>query len=175
MARTLSAKRHAQAIFEIALERDELDRWRSDLKIIADTLREPQLVALLQSPKVSFKKKASLLKQFLAGTSPLAMNLVYLLVVRNRLKMVDDIVAEYERRVDAHYGVEHAEVFTAIPLDSEDRERLKEHLMSISGKKVVLTSRVEPNLLGGLVARIGDKLIDGSVRTKLEALRQSLL
>lgn len=175
MVRTLSAKRHAQAIFEIALEKGDLDRWRSDLSIIADTLKEPQLIAILQSPKLSIGEKVNLLKQLLPDISPLAMNLIRLLVARNRLKLVDDIVAEYERRVDSHYGVEHAEVATAIPLSSEEQEAVKEKLTALSGKKIVLSSRVDPNLLGGVVARIGDKIIDGSIRTRLEALRKSLL
>jgi len=175
MVRTLSAKRHAQAIFEIALEKGNLDRWRSDLRVIADTLKEPQLISILQSPKLSMRDKVNLLKQLLPDISPLAMNFVCLLVARNRLKLVDDVVAEYERRVDSYHGVEHVEVVTAIPLSIEEQEAVKEKLAALFGKKIVLASRVDPNLLGGLVARIGDKIIDGSIRTRLVTLRKSLL
>ena len=174
MARAASAKRHAQAVFEIALERDESERWQEDLKRISDAMKDARLIALLENPKLHFDDKKELLNNILAGINPLAMNFVSLLVVKNRLRLTNDIFAEYEQLVDKYRGVEHAEVITAVSLDKEERERVGAHLTKITGKEVVIGEKVNPALIGGLIARIGDKLIDGSTRSKLLALRRTL-
>ena len=175
MPRGASAKRHAQAIFQMALEAEELEGWRSDLRRIAQTLTEPQLRRILESPKLHFEDKAGLLKQGLEGIGPLALNLALLLVMRGRLGIAEGIADEYDRLLDAHHGIEHAEVVTAVPLDDEDRERVARSLEARRGKKVVVQGRVDPAIIGGMVARIGDQLLDGSTRTKLEILRRSLI
>jgi F-type H+-transporting ATPase subunit delta len=174
MAKGASARRHAQAIFQIATERDELERWQADLKLIAERLKYPQLTTLLQTPKLHFGEKVRLLQNIAAGINPLAMNLISLLVAKNRLEIIDSIAAEYERLVDAYQGRGHAEVITAVPLDGGDKERIKARLEALAGKEIVLTTQVDPNLMGGLVVKMGDKLLDGSVYTKLQELRKSL-
>ena len=88
--------------------------------------------------------------------------------------MIGDIADEYQRLFDSHRGIERAEVTTVIPLDKEDKQRLTEHLATMVGKKVVLKPEVDSRLVGGIVARIGDKLLDGSTRSKLAALRKEL-
>jgi F-type H+-transporting ATPase subunit delta len=171
MPRGVAAKRHAQAVFQLALERGELE----DLKTIATTLSQPQLMAILESPKVHLDEKMELLRRCLPGVSQLALNMVYLLVARRRLRLVDQIVFEYQRLADAHQGVEHAEVTTAIPLDEEDKQRLSERLAELTGTRIVLSTKVNPNVIGGFVVRIGDRLIDGSTKSKLGSLRKSLV
>ncbi len=175
MARLISAKRYAQAIFEIARERNELDEWRSDLRRIAEAMRDPQLVAFLESPKIRFSDKAELLGTQLEGLTPRAMNLTYFLVAKGRVGIADPIRTEYEHLVDAYYGIEHAEVTTAIPLGPEDKEMLTSQLAAIVDKKVVLSTEVDPDIIGGIIARIGGKLIDGSTRSKLANLRKGLI
>jgi len=76
--------------------------------------------------------------------------------------------------LDSYRGIEQAEVITAVPLDDKDKKRLEEHLGVVVGKKVVLKSRVDSSLIGGIVARIGGKLLDGSTHSKLMALRNEL-
>ena len=171
----VAAKRHAQAVFQIALESGEIEKWRSELKAIATTLSDPQLRAILESPKVHFEGKMALINQCLPGTEQLALNLIYLLVSRGRLRLIDQILSEYERLVNAYQGVEHAEVITAIPLEEEDKKRISEHLAQITGNQIVLSTEVDPELIGGFVARIGDRVIDGSTRNKLDCLRKSLI
>ena len=173
MAR-VSAKRHAQAVFQIALEREELEQWLVDLEIIADRLKDPQLIALLENPKLHFSEKKNFLDTILAGINPLAMNLAYFLLTKNRLGILSDLVIEYQHLLDAYQGREQAEVITAIPLEGEEIERLRERLSEAISKEVVLNIKVDPDIIGGIVARIGDKLIDGSVRTKLEEMRKGL-
>ena len=174
MARKAYAKRYSQAVFEIALETKELDRWQSDLRKIVGIVGDAAFLALLESPKFHFADKARLLSERLEGINPLALNLVLLLVTRGRLDIIGDIADEYQRLLDSYRGIEQAEVMTAIPLSDEDELKLAEHLGAIVGKKVVLKSEVDSRLIGGIVARIGDKLLDGSTRSKLVALRREL-
>ena len=77
--------------------------------------------------------------------------------------------------VDSHRGVVRAEVVTAAPLDAEQASRLAEMLRDVAGRDVVISSREDPGILGGLIARVGDKVIDGSTRTRLEGMRKRLV
>jgi F-type H+-transporting ATPase subunit delta len=161
-------------VFNIAREKNELDRWQSDLRRIASLGEDATFIALLENPKIHFEDKARLLSQWLGDINPLALNLVYLLVARGRLGMVGDIADEYQRLLDSYHGIEQAEVTTAIELDDEDSRRLEERLGIVVGKKVVLKLKVDSNVVGGIVARIGGKLLDGSTHTKLMALKKAL-
>ncbi len=174
MARRAYAKRYAQAVFQIALEKKELEKWQSDLKKIATLAEDKVLLTLLENPKLRFSDKAELLAGRLSEVSPLALNLVHLLVARDRLGMVVKITEEYQRLFDAYRGIESAEVTTAVPLGDEAKARLGRHLEEIVGKKVVIKHEVDPALIGGLVARIGGKLLDGSTRSRLEALKKGM-
>ncbi len=174
MARRAYARRYSQAVFQIAMERQELDKWQSDLRKIAILGEDAALAALLENPKLRFNDKAKLLAELLGDINPLALNLVYLLVARSRLGMAGEIADEYQRLLDSYRGIEPAEVITAIPLDDEDKLRLAERLGAVVGKKVVITPEVDSSLLGGIVAKFGGKLLDGSTRSKLEALKREL-
>lgn len=174
MARRAYARRYAQAMFKIALERDELDRWQSDLKKIVSLSGDAAFAALLESPQFRFEDKAKLIQERLGAVNPLALNLVYLLVSRGRLGMAGEIAEEYHRLLDSHRGIEHAEAITAIPLEEEDRLGLEQRLGNIIGKKIVLEISVDSNLVGGLIVRVGGKLLDGSTRSKLLALKKEL-
>lgn len=174
MARRIHAGRYAQAVFEIALETKELDRWQSDLRNMVSVVGDTEFMAWLESPKVHFQDKARLLSERLKEVNPLALNLVLLLVTKGRLSMLGEIADEYQRRLNSYRGIEPAEVITAIPLDDEDKHKLAEHLGALVGKKVVLKSEVDPALVGGFVARVGSKLLDGSTRNKLMTLKKEL-
>jgi len=175
MARKVYTRRYAQAVFEIALETKELDRWQSDLQRIVGLVKDATLIAFLESPKIQFDDKARLLSEQLNGINPLALNLVYLLASRGRLRSIGDIADDYQRLLDSYRGIETAEVVTATALDEKDKRRLAEHLSAIVGKKVTLKTKVEPRLIGGIIARISGKLLDGSTRSKLEALKKELV
>ena len=174
MARRVYARRYARAVFEIALERKELDRWQADLEKIAVLGEDAAFMGFIENPKVSFEKKVEILAKLLGDVNPLALNLVYLLVSRGRLSAVGDIAEEYHRLLDGYRGIEHAEVVTAVPLDAEEKKRLEEHLGKVVGKKIVLESSVDPSLVGGMIARVGGKLLDGSTHSQLLALKKEL-
>ena len=178
MADNVYARRYSQAIFNIALERKELNRWQSDLRKLTSLVEDAALLALLQDPELHFDNKAKVLSERLGDINPLALKLVFLLVTKGRLDIIGDIADEYQRLVDNYRGIEVAEVAevtTAIPLDDEDRLSLAQRLTTLVGKPVVLKPEVDSSLIGGIIIRIGDKLIDGSVRSKLEALKRELV
>ena len=174
MVKGVSGKRHAQAVFRLALESGELDRWQTDLATMAEVMGDTQVIAFLESPRLSAEKKREALRGMLSGVSPTAMNLGFLLVSRNRLRIVRDLANEYTRLVNAHYGRAEAEVTTAVPISQKEQQAIAKGLARVAGKEIVLKLKVDPDILGGLVARIGDKLLDGSVRTRLKDLRSSL-
>ena len=174
MAKRAYPRRYAQAVFELALEKEELDSWQSDLEKIARLGEDAALIAWLESPKFPFDDKAKLLAERLGEVNPLALNLAYLLVARGRFSMAGDVADEYRQLLDSHRGIEQAEVITAVPLGDEDRQRLSERLGMVVGKKIVLKAKVDSSLIGGIVARVGGKLLDGSTRSQLLALKREM-
>jgi F-type H+-transporting ATPase subunit delta len=101
-------------------------------------------------------------------------NLVNLLVARERLGMAGEIAEDYERLLYSHRGIEPADVVTAVPLDEDEIKKLEERLGTIIGKKVVVKPEVDPTVVGGIVARVGGKLLDASTRNRLEALKKQI-
>ncbi|MCS6801548.1 MAG: ATP synthase F1 subunit delta [Chloroflexota bacterium] len=175
MADLTVARRYAQAIFSLAKDQNRFDEWDAELTTIAEALQQPELRAALESVRAPFAAKRELIQSVFAETvSPLAKNFLLLLVQRGRLQLLDDIIAFYRRLVDEERGIARARVTTAVPLDESERERVAQRLAAITGKQIRLETAVDPTILGGLIARIGDKLIDGSTRTRLLALRQRL-
>lgn len=175
MAAVASARRYAQAVFSLALDHGQVEDWREDLKVIAATLADPQLAPILENPKMHFADKVELLDRCLPDLGRLPLNFACLVVSKQLLGLVSQIVAEYQRMADAHEGREHARLLTAVPLEEDEAQRMVEHLGRLTGKKIVLATDVDPGVIGGFVARIGDRLIDGSTRAKLEALRNRLV
>lgn len=174
MPRIGSGKRYAQAAFELALEKGELESWRTGLTKVAGVVTDRELMGLLENPKLPFDTKKRLLKEQLGKVSPLVLNLACLLMSRGKLKIVDGILEQYGRLLDAHYGIEHAEVITAVPLDDEEKKTLASRFAQMVGHRVIIDAQTDPTIIGGVKARIGDMLIDGSTKNVLESLRRSL-
>ncbi len=174
MPRRPTAKRYALAAFQIARESGQLESWARDIETAQQAIQDPSLRAYLELPKVTIERKTDSLRTALPGANPLLLNLMALLTSRRSLGLLPRIVSEYQRLMDAHLNRERAEVATAIPLEREQSDRLAQQLRQLLGKEVILTSRVDPEVLGGLVARVGDRMIDGSARGRLMALRKSL-
>jgi len=110
----------------------------------------------------------------LGADNPLALNLARLLVARGSIGQAKQIAEEYQRLLDEHHGVIKANVITAVPLDDADKNKLAANLGQVVGKKVDLTATVQPDILGGIIARVGGKLLDGSTRSRLAQLKRQL-
>ena len=175
MAKVASAKRHAQALFQIASEHNNIEGWQSDLEIIESVISDPELASVLENPKFHLNDKIEIINKSLPQLSQIVRNFVGFLVAKQRLAILGQIVIEYKRMADAHRGLEHAVVTTAIPLEKADEQKLASHLAEVAGKQIVLSTNVDPIILGGFVARIGDKLIDGSTRSRLDSLKGKLV
>ena len=174
MAGEIAAKRHAQAVFEIAVERNELDMWRSDLDLMAGVFGDAELLPLLESPKIRFEDKADVVVKNMVGVGDMALNLAKLLVQKRNARIMPQIAREYGILMDRHQGIEHAVVTTAMPMDDAMQASFKDNLAKITGSKIELTAKVDPDIIGGFVARVGDKVIDGSVRNRLQNLKQNI-
>ena len=177
MANSVYARRYAQAIFRMAQESQEINRWQSDLRRIASVCRDEALFARLEDREVSFEDKERLLSERLGEIGPTALKLVSMLVAKGRLALIEYISDEYQQLLDTSRGLEGAEVaevVTAIPLDDDDRLRIGQRITDIVGRPVVLKPKVDPGVIGGIIIRVGDKVIDGSIRSKLVALRKGL-
>jgi F-type H+-transporting ATPase subunit delta len=175
MAKKAYARRYAQAVFEIALEKKELDRWRADLQKIVGAVSDSTFLAALDSPKIKIEDKSRFLTERLGDINPLALNLVLLLIARTGVGLITKIADEYKRLLDSYHGIETAEVTTAVPLDDKDKRKLAEKLGALVGAEVELKTEVDPEILGGIIARVGGKLLDGSTRSKLAALKKELV
>ena len=176
MPQAASSRRYAQATFQIALEKDELDAWLHDLMLLAGALDSGELSEYLDAPQVSVAQKVALIKNTLGDSvGPLALNLVSLLSSRGLTFLMPGIVEQYQQLLDAHQGIERAEVISAVPLDDSQQQQVAALLESIVDKSIRLSPRVDPSLLGGFVAKVGDRVIDGSTRTKLRVMRQDLV
>ena len=168
-------RRYAQAVFELAQEKNELEKWQADLRKVAGALADKEFLEALESPRIKPEDKSRLIAAVLPDLAPLTMNLLRLLIARSGIGMVADIAAEYERFLDNYRGIEPAEIVTAVPLDEKDKQKLAERLGAVVGKEVTLDTQVDPEILGGVVARVGGKLLDGSTRSKLLALKRDLV
>ena len=168
------AGHYAQAVFEIALEKNELERWQTDLQNIAGIVSDTTVLAALENPKLKFEDKIRLLGDNLGDINPLALNLVRMLISRMGIGIIGAIAGEYDRLLDRYHGIQTAQVITAVPLDDRDKEKLADNLGALVGSKVTVESEVDPEIIGGIVARVGGKLLDGSTRSKLAALKREL-
>lgn len=177
MVNSAYAIQHAQEIFKTALEKKELNRWQSDLRRIAGLVKDDTVFSLLENPEVSIDNKVKVLSERLGDMNPEAVKLVAELVAKSKLVEIGDIADEYQRLVDNYHGIEGvevAEIITTLPLDDEDKLKIAQRITSLIGKPVVLRTKVDPSLIGGIIIKVGDKLIDGSIRSKLDALKREM-
>ena len=172
MANRLSGQRYAQAIFELALENQQLEQWDQDLRLAADVLGDDEFALFLGHADVPQERKISAIESVLSDAHPLVQNLVSLLVSRGGVAAMRDVQEGYSQLLDEHLGRQRAEVTTAVPLEPAELERITEFVRQLVGREVVLTTRVDENILGGLIVQIGDQLLDGSAASGLERMRQ---
>ena len=172
----LSARRYAQALFLIAEENGDQDQWLADLEVLASSSRNPDIIAFIDSPKIENVKKIEVLKEaFSKSISDLALNLVSLLATRNYVASLSSIADAFQELVDSEKGVERAEIVSAVKLTDGQEKGVVDKLTQMVGKELSVTTFVDESILGGYLARVGDRLLDGSVKTQLEDMRRELL
>jgi F-type H+-transporting ATPase subunit delta len=174
--RSSTARRYAEAAFEVALRDGTLERWRAELDLAADVIGDPRIVANLANPAIASEKRAATLGEMLSRhVSGPVLNLIQLMLRRGRIEDVQRVASEFRRLDDERQGIVHASVTSAAELTQDEVRALTARLEQTTGGRISLEVDVDPSLLGGLVVRVGDRMIDGSVRGRLERLRNQLL
>ena len=176
MALTRStARRYAEAAFEIAERDGSVDAWLTALAIAEERLTSPEAMRLLSNPAIPAASRVEVLLHLLGDDVRGApRNLLALMVRRGRFEQLPAVSREFRRLHLRREGIVEATVTTASALGTADVEALRQRLETLTGKRVELQPLVDPELLGGVSVRIGDHLIDGSVRGRLERLRTEL-
>jgi F-type H+-transporting ATPase subunit delta len=175
VAKKFSARRYAQAVFAVALEKNKLDEWLVELETVAQLNQDKTVAAYLSNPAVSFKEKESVLSGKLPGIDAMVVNVVYLLLVNGRINMLSAVVDEYKQMIDEQKGIERAEVVTAVDLDDKSRQKISSRLSDMLGKKIVIEPEsTDPALIGGIVVKVGGKMLDGSTRSALGILKKEI-
>ena len=174
--RNTAPRRYAEAAFEVATRDSTLDGWRADLDIAASIAGDQRSLDVLANPAIPIERRAIALDQLLVDqVSEQAANLVRLLLRRGRIEDLPRVAAEYRRLDDRRQGITHATATSASELTQDEIRELTARLEQSTGGRIALDVEVDPSLLGGLVVRVGDRLIDGSVRGRLERLRNQLI
>lgn len=170
-------KKTAEALYSVAKESGKTVDILADLRKAADVLNDEAVVSALQDANSNGASKKALLDERIGTLCPEVLNLVADLASKNEVANFEDITFEYQRLVDAANGVagaQIAEITTAIPLDEAYKLEIGKKLTEIVGAPVVVKATVDETLLGGIIIRIGDKLIDHSIRQKLASLNKEL-
>lgn len=173
-SRSGAGKRYAAAIAGIARQTNSWEPWRRDLSALGRALDDPEVRPTLADPRVSTERKQQLLHGALGhDVAPETRNLVDVMLRRNRIDLLPDVIAWFDDLADRALGVRRVSVTSATPLSEDQRQQLKRRLGG-TPEQVVLSERVDPALLGGLVVRWQDIIWDYSVRARLESLRDRL-
>ena len=165
---------YARRALELAAAASQLERWRTDLRTVS-LMREEDIAQNCASCTRNFEVQdascGACFPQVAAGVADFAC----LLARHGKHSVLKEVADEYSKLVDEYYGIRHAEVVTAVPLDGETEKRVIDRLRGMTGRDFVLDKQVDPAVVGGIVLRIGDTVYDRSVRAKISALRSAVL
>ena len=167
------AQVYARSLFEVAREQGKLDELREQVGQFADALAERrELAVFFFSPYFSTEEKQEALGRLLDGADPILLNFLNVLIENHRMPVIFRIRGEYERLWDEENRTLPVEVTSAIALDEATTESLGITIGERAGRKVTLAARVDPDILGGIVVRVGNSILDASIRNRLEQLRR---
>ena len=170
------ARRYAMAIFDLARKQNTIERTLEDVREVAQLFSIRKLAYLLREPKIPVQRKEAAIRQSLTDkVLPTSLNLALLLVQRQLVDYVPNIAKELEQLVLDYRNEAIAQVTTATPMDEQQSTLVRDALEKQMGKSIIMQARIDPSILGGVIARVGDEVIDGSVRYRLNALQQRLL
>lgn len=178
MSNRTSAARYARALFDVVLEQSDIAQVERDLTAVVAAIDEnPELGQVLTNPGVPDSARRNIIGAVAArlDAAPPVAKLLALLADRRRLDLLADVAWVYRDRLLAHQNIVEATVVTALPLSPETTSAVQSGLAEATGKHVEMKVTVDPSLLGGVVARVGSTVYDGSVRTQLKKMRDRLV
>lgn len=170
------AKRYAEALFELARERGQLDRVVEEIELVSQSVQEHDaLAAFLRHPRITADEKQQVVSNiFGTQLSDISRNFISLLIERGRQALLPFVSEELTELANESRGVSVGEAVTVIKLSEADLNRLESRFSALVGKKVKLQNKVEPGIQGGVLVRIADRVYDGSVAGKLARFQRRL-
>ena len=169
------AEVYARSLFEVAAERDKTDELREELGQFADALRESRDLAIFFfSPYFSTQEKKDALERVLEGADPTLVNFLELLIEKHRTPVIFRIRRIYDSLWEQAHHVLPVQIATAVELDKEVVSKLGDRIAETTGQKVDLNASVDPAILGGIVLRVGNSILDASIRNRLDNLRKAV-
>lgn len=170
------AGRYAEALYEIAVRDNIVDSLEIELKAVAESIEDsPELKTVLYHPRISGGEKKEVIKSLFAERlSPVTVNFLSMVIDRQRENFLGDMVAVFVDLANKARNITDIHVTSAVELTATQKQMMSDNLCKVTGRKVKITYSVDPSLMGGVVARVGDKVIDGSIKTRLASLREHL-
>ena len=171
------ARKYALALFNAAKKRGDLDTVAADLKSLRELYaRDARFRNFLLAPDVTDDRKQQFVGTVFGGKlQPLSREFLDLLLEKGRFPLLDAAASHFEQLLEEERGIVRVRATTAVPLSDASRSQLTERLAKLTGRKVMLAENVDPKILGGVIVHVGGKIIDGSVKSALAELRESLL
>lgn len=170
--------RYARALIDVTERDSDPDRVAADLDAYVRLLEDqPELARVLQHPVIPASRKADVLRAVAqqAGFTPLVAKLLTTFAERERLAIVPGLAKTYQAKLLERRNIVSADVTTAVPLPADRTDALAKRLGEVTGKQVRVSTRVDPSIIGGVVARVGSTVFDGSVTNQLARMRQKLV
>ncbi|MBN8611618.1 MAG: ATP synthase F1 subunit delta [Deltaproteobacteria bacterium] len=177
-ASSVAARRYAKALYELASESKQVEKVRQDLTDLAKTFEtNAELRQLVENPAFGpeAKKKAIVALAQRMGAAPVLISTLKLLVDRRRIGALGDISEAFTTIAERKSGRVRAEIITATPLPDAYYAQLEKTLSEVTGRQVTILKRTDPSIIGGVVARVGDTVFDGSIANRLKDIKQQLL
>jgi len=177
MARsTTAARRYAEAAFELAERDDAFDAWADGLGLVAGVAADEKFGRYMDNPAIPHADREAAVNRLFEGhLAPGALNLARLLARRGRFGSLPAVAAEFTRLLNRRNGVVQAVVTSAVPLTAAETDAIGARIRTMTGSGVSLRTELDPALIGGLTVKVGDQLLDASVRGRLERLRERLV
>ncbi len=177
MKQTILARRYAKAIFMVGTEEGKYEEYNEALQGVAGLYASnPEVVDALTNPLYPLDVRQKVMVGMIAsmGVEKIMANFLNLLVEKKRAAILPEIAEEFKHMVDEIKNVSHGTVVSAVELDEELQGKIRETLEKLTGKKVELTTTIDSSIIGGIVAQVGDLVLDGSIRTQLASLKDSI-
>ena len=177
MKQTILARRYAKAIFTVGQERGKFEEYNDVLAGVAGLYASnPEVVDALTNPLYPLDIREKVMAGMIDSmeVDSVMGNFLNLLVEKKRAEILPEIAEEYKTMVDEEKNISHGSVISAIELSDELRENVQTTLEKLTGKKVELTISVDPSIIGGIIAKVGDLVLDGSIKTQLAGLKDSI-
>lgn len=171
------ARSYAGALLELALKDGDVEGYARAIHELAGWMRqEPRFARFLETPRIRVSEKKAALREALADSVPERfLRFLYVVLDKGRQRLIPHVASEFNGLVDERLGRVHAEITLAAPADDDLKKRLEAAIEKREGRPVLPRYVVDPAILGGMILRIGDRVVDGSLRRRLRGLRKMLL